>query len=78
MKYILVTKILVETKIVGAHPALIKKIAKTIEDSYISSKEIPNDATVRLRNPYRVVYSVDYDKSTKLLWNKELIPLENE
>ena len=78
MKYILVTKILIETQIVGTHPALIKKTAKTTEDAYISSKEIPNNATVRLRNPYRVVYSVDYDRSTKLLWDKELIPLENE
>lgn len=78
MKYILVTKILVETKIIGSYPALIKKTAKTTEDAYISSKEIPNDATVRLINPYRVVYSIDYDRSTKLLWDKELIPLENE
>ena len=78
MKHVLVTKILIETDIKGAHPATIKKTAKITNDSYISLNEIPKDARVRMNSALKVVFSTNYDGRTRLLWDKELIPLEDE
>ena len=77
MKSVLVTKIMVCTNISGAHPATVKKSAKIVEDTFLSS-QIPKDADVKMVNPFRAIYTVPYDGKTFLMFDLEMIPLENE
>lgn len=77
MKSVLVTKIMVCTDISGAHPATVKKSAKIVEDTFLSS-QIPKDADVKMVNPFRAIYTVSYDGRTNLMFDLEMIPLENE
>ena len=77
MKSVLVTKIMVCTDISGAHPATVKKSAEIVEDTSLSSR-IPEDADVRMANPYRAIYTVPYDGRTKLMVDLEMIRLENK
>lgn len=77
MKSILVTKIMVCTDILGAHPATVKKSAKIVEDTFLSS-QIPKDADIKMANPFRAIYIVPYDGRTNLMFDLEMIPLENE
>ena len=78
MQFVLITKIMVCTDIPGAHPACIKKFAKLTDNGYISDSEIPKDAAVKVHNPYRAIFTIGFDGRTNLLFNKELIPLDNE
>lgn len=81
MKSVLVTKIMVCTDISGAHPATVKKSAKIVEDTFLSSflsSQIPKDADVKMANLFRAVYTVPYDGRTHLMFDLEIIPLENE
>ena len=77
MKSVLVTKIMVCTDILGAHPATVKKSAEIVEDTFLSS-QIPKDANVKMANLFRAIYTVPYDGRTKLMFDLEMIPLENE
>lgn len=77
MKSVLVTKIMVCTDISGAHPATVKKSAKIVEDTFLFS-QIPKDANVKMENPFRAIYTVPYDGRTNLMFDLEMLPLENE
>lgn len=77
MKSVLVTKIMVCTDISDAHPATVKKSAKIVEDTFLFS-QIPKDADVKMANPFRAIYTVPYDGRTHLMFDLEMIPLENE
>lgn len=77
MKSVLVTKIMVYTDISGAHPATVKKSAKIVEDTFLFS-QIPKDADVKMANSFRAIYTVPYDGRTHLMFDLEMIPLENE
>ena len=75
---VLITKIMVCTDIPGAHPACVKKFAKLTDNEFISDSEIPQDAVIKVHNPYQAIYTVKYDDRTNLLFNKELISLVNQ
>ena len=78
MKYVLVTNIMVYTDISGAHPACVKKTAKIVDNNTFLSSQIPKDADVKMENPFRAIYTVPYDGRTNLMFDLEMIPLENE
>lgn len=77
MKSVLVTKIMVCTDISDAHPATVKKSAKIVEDFFLFS-QIPKDANIKMSNPFRAIYTVPYDDRVHLMFDLEMIPLENE
>ncbi len=77
MKSVLVTKIMVCTDISGAHPATVKKSAKIVENTFLSS-QLPKDADVKMANLFRAIYTVPYDGRTNLMFDLEMLPLENE
>lgn len=52
---VLITKIMVCTDIPGTHPACVKKFARLTDNEFISDSEIPQDAVIKVHNPYQVI-----------------------